>query len=539
MKTDTLHRAARTSPCRPRHGAALGAAVLGSLALFPALASTAAAAEPSARTGPPNVLFIAVDDLNDWVGALAGNPQTVTPHLDRLAGSGAVVFQRAYCPAPVCGPSRSALLSGFMPHRTGVYSNPQNMLNAELVKGHATLPEYFGRHGYRTLSSGKIFHKHFGFTPGTTDEGQWAFQEWIRESGIDKADPAHHYSRRQGLLGGKPDPTSEFREVGGSDFEWGPLLGAEEEMKDVRTARWAAEMIAQLNDDKPFFLAVGISQPHLPWIVPQQYFDRFPLESVRVPEHRLDDLDDILDASGARVFEQTDDYRWASRDPAGLRRAVQAYLAATSFADECVGIILEALARSPHRDNTIVVVLGDHGWHLGEKLRFRKATLWAEATRLPLMVRIPGMNTRQDTSRVVNLIDLYPTLVDLCGLPAKPAGSLDGRSLAPLLREPDRPWPYPTVVTGLDGRSAAVISEDWYYIDRGEGFREFYDMRADPLQWTNLARSSDPRIVAERERHAALFPDSFAPPVKRDPAGAKRGSPDPSLKPMRDQAALR
>lgn len=517
----------------------MSAAVLGSVALTPALASGAEAKAATPRSESPHVLLIAVDDLNDWVGAFAGNPQTVTPNLDRLAARGAVVFQRAYCPGPVCGPSRSALLSGLMPHRTGVYNNQQNMLNAELVKSHATLPEYFGRHGYRTLSSGKIFHKHFGSTPGTTDEGQWAFQEWVREGGLDKVDPAHHYSRGDGLLDGKPDPDSGFREGAGSEFEWGPLLGAKEDMKDVRTARWAAEMLSQLGSDKPFFMAVGFSLPHLPWIVPQEYFDRFPLESVRIPEHRLDDLDDIVDSRGAVAFEPTQDYRWASRNPELFRRTIQAYLAATSFADDCVGLVLDALERSPHRDNTIVIVFGDHGWHLGEKLRFRKATLWAEATRLPLIVRLPGMDRRRDTGRVVNLVDLYPTLIDVCGLPDRPAGALDGRSLAPLLRDPDRAWPHPTLVVEPDGKGAAVISEDWYYIDHGEGTREFYDMRADPLQWTNLMDSKDARVAAERTRHAARYPSSFAAPVKRDPAGAKRGSPDPLLKPMRDKAVLR
>jgi arylsulfatase A-like enzyme len=479
-----------------------------------------------------------VDDLNDWVGAFAGNPQTVTPHLDRMVATGAVVFQRAYCPGPVCGPARSAMLSGFMPHRTGVYNNQHNMLRADLVRTYATLPEYFGRHGYHTVSSGKIFHKHFGTQTDTTDEGQWAFHEWLREGGIDKVNPAEHYSRGEGLLGGKPDPSGEFRTSAGSEFEWGPLQGAAEDMKDLRTARWAAERLAQLRTDKPFFLAVGISQPHLPWIVPQEYFDRHPLESICIPEHRLDDLDDIVTPAGRAKFGPSEDYQWVRRDPELFRRAVQAYLAATSFADECVGRILEALEKSPHRDNTIVVVFGDHGWHLGEKLRFRKATLWAEATRLPLLVRLPGMTARQDCPRVVNLIDLYPTLVELCGLPPKLAGSLDGRSLAPLLREPARAWPHPTLVIDPQGKGAAVISEDWYYVDHGDGTREFYDMRSDPLQWTNLAQSEEPRIAAERDRLAALFPTSFAPPVASDPRGPKRGTPDPSLRTMRENLAL-
>jgi arylsulfatase A-like enzyme len=500
-----------------------------------ALAGGAAwGAEPPVR---PNVLLIAVDDLNDWVGAFAGNRQALTPHLDRFAEKGAVVFQRAYCPGPVCGPSRSALLSGFMPHRTGIYGNQQNMLNSPLVQRHATLPEYFGRNGYTTVSSGKIFHKHLGRTPGTTDEGHWAFQRWIRESGSDRVRKDGHYSRGEGLLAGKPDPSTEFRSGAGSEFEWGPLDGEEEGMKDTRTARWAAATLAELPASQPFFLAVGISQPHLPWIVPQAYFDRHPLASIQIPEHRADDLDDIRTPAGAVKFAASDDYRWVSRDPDLFRRCVQAYLAASSYADACVGIILDALERSPHRDRTVVVIFGDHGWHLGEKLRFRKATLWEEATRLPLMIRPPGATVRRDSPRVVNLIDLYPTLVELCGLPAKPPAALDGRSLVPLLRDPVAAWPHPTLVIDPGGRGAAAISETAYLIRHRDGTEEFYDMVADPKQWRNLAGARD--LAGERARLARILPEGYATPIPADRGGARRGTPDPALPAMRAAADLR
>lgn len=413
------------------------------------------------------------------------------------------------------------------------------MLNASLVQAHATLPEYFGRNGYRTISQGKIFHKHFGFTAGTTDDGHWAFEEYQREGGVDQVNPAGLYSRGKGLLAGQPDPDPAFRASEGAEFEWGPLLGDKADMRDSKTARWAAGALARPPGDEPFFLAVGFHQPHLPWFVPQEFYDRHPLDRIQLPVHRDNDLEDIRTPAGRVRFSASQDYRWLNRDPELYRRAVQAYLAAISYADECVGMVLEALERSPHRDNTIVVIFGDHGWHLGEKLRFRKATLWQEATRLPLLVRTPGMNGRRDSPRVVNLIDLYPTLVELCGLPTKPAGSLDGRSLVPLLKDPAREWPYPTLVTNSEGDGAAVISEQGYYIRYGDGTTEYYDMRADPLQWTNLSTSTDQQVASERERLAALFPAAFAAPVKNDGPGAKRGPPDPAMPPLRAAAALR
>ncbi len=194
-----------------------------------------------------------------------------------------------------------------------------------------------------------------------------------------------------------------------------------------------------------------------------------------------------------------------------------------------------------YADNTIVVIWGDHGWHLGEKLRFRKATLWAESTRLPLTIRVPGMKSRQDCSRLVNLIDLYPTLIDLCGLPAKP--EIDGRSIAPLLRDPKLPWPYPSIT--VEGESnASVRDERWYFIRYNDGTEEFYDMQRDPMQWTNLAASKDPEIRAQKARLAALYPASFVPGVPKDKKSKgdkeeQAGAPDPTIRPKRAAAQLK
>lgn len=494
---------------------------------------------------PYNVLFIAVDDLNDWVGAFGGAPQkrSATPNLDRFAKSGSVVFQQAHCAGPVCGPSRSALLSGFMPHRSGVYGNAQNMRGSELVKTHLTLPEYFSKHGYHTLSNGKIFHKH----PG--DEGHWAFDQWEDSAGGagSRPDPARLTSRRQNLLNGKPIPRPEVKREGlkegeadGTEFAWGPTRGPKEESKDWKAAEWAAAHLGKCSA-KPFFMALGISKPHLPWYVPQEYFDRHPLESIQLPDFRLDDLDDIVDPQGRVKEKPSADFHWVRQDPRLHQGAVQAYLAATSYADDCIGHVLAALEKSPARDNTIVAIWGDHGWHLGEKLRFRKATLWAESTRMPLIIRMPGMTAQQDCPRVVNLIDLFPTLIDACNLPAKPG--IDGRSIVPLLREPQKAWPHVSI-TVLGRGNASVLDERWHFIRYKDGTEEFYDMARDPMQWTNLAASKESEIVNQKRRLAASFPASFALDVAQNEGGKAEkaelaGKPDPTIRPARAAATLK
>ena len=515
--------------------------ILTALLLAPAAGMGATEASPA----PYNVLFIAIDDMNDWVGAFGGAPQaqSATPQMDKFARSGSVVFQQANCAGPICGPSRSALLSGFMPNRSGVYTNSQNMRTSGLVQTHLTLPEYFSRHGYRTLSTGKIFHKH----PG--DEGQWAYDEWVASEGGSgsRPDQDHVTSRNRNLIDGKPahfalmkSDGSEGGEGEGTEFAWGPSRGPKEESKDWKAAEWAAEQLAKPSA-KPFFLALGISKPHLPWYVPQEYFERHPLETIKLPEFRLDDLDDIVNAKGEAKFKPSSDFRWVQQDKNLFKGAVRAYQAASSFADDCVGHVLAALEKSPARDNTIVIIWGDHGWHLGEKLRFRKSTLWAESTRLPLTIRVPGMTSRQDCSRLVNLIDLFPTLIDLCGLPAKP--EIDGRSIAPLLRDPHMPWPHPSITVNGAG-NASVRDERWYYIRYRDGTEEFYDMAKDPMQWTNLATEKNPEIRSQMERLAASFPASFVPDLpgnadKKGDGEEKVGKLDPTIKSARQAANLK
>jgi arylsulfatase A-like enzyme len=468
-----------------------------------------------------NILMIAVDDLNDWVGAFGGHPQAKTPNIDRLAAK-SMVFRNASCAGPVCGPSRSALLSGFRPSRTGAYGNDTNMLDSEIVRTHATLPEYFSKHGYKTLSCGKIFHKHE--TANGFDAGQWAYDVWHDELNRGGQKEETVYSRNKGIIAGKTIENPKHKVGGGSEFSWGVTKKGKEFTQDYRTAKWFEKQL-QDQHDKPFFMLAGISKPHLSWFVPQKYYDMHPLDSIQVPEFRMDDFDDIQSKRKGREFEAQPDFLWVQEY--GLhQRAVQAYLAACSYADECIGVMLDALENSPHADNTIVVFWGDHGWHLGEKLRFRKATLWREATQLPFIVHVPGMKDRKDCFRNVNLLDIYPTLNELCGLPEK---ELDGKSFKPLLDNPELPWT-PAVTTAGKGNHS-VMAQKWHYIVRADGPEELYDLENDPMEWKNLANEESPEFDRVKTELRAFLPkeevdslpQSKEPKPKRGVAGASEG----------------
>ncbi|MFC2080006.1 sulfatase [Bacteroidota bacterium] len=450
----------------------------------------------------PNVLFIAIDDLNDWVGAFGGNPQMLTPHMDELA-SQSVVFQNANCPGPVCGPSRSALLSGYMPYTTGAYSNSNNILDSDIVQSHATLPEYFSKNGYVTISKGKIFHKHT--TNNGVDHGHWAYDIWEQEKGGGGLQEDKLYSRNKSIINGKKVENNPNSSGGGTEFSWGPTEGGKEETKDYLTAQWFAEQLKK-DHDKPFFMAVGISKPHLPWYVPEEYFDMYDLDSLKIPEYRLDDLDDIVNQDGKKMFSPSDDFLWVQQDEELFKRAVRAYMAASTYADDCVGVVLEALKKSKYADNTIIVLFGDHGWHLGEKLKFRKASLWKESTQLPLMIKLPDMESQQYCSRTVNLIDLYPTLIDLCGLPEK---ELDGESIVPLLENPEKEW-HPTTTSRGPG-AHSVISEDWHYINWGNGTEELYNLKNDKMEWNNLVRTESDEVREALGYLKKYFPENDAP----------------------------
>ena len=435
-----------------------------------------------------NVLIIAIDDLNDWVGCFGGNPQVKTPNLDAFNANGAMVMYNACSPATVCCPSRSALLTGVHAYKTGVYGNNNNLRYAPKAKDLVTLPQYFSKHGYHAISMGKIFHRHPA--PGDknnkkSDAGQWAFDEYRNTF------PGAGAISKERPVNGLPNLENEKMSYHYIAFDWGPTIGNDEtQMKDYKTAQWAAEQLQTRDfDGKPFFMAIGFSKPHLTWYVPQKYFDMYPLDEIEIPKTIANDLDDIVDRNGKKVYGPSS--AWLRAEKYGRHKeAVQAYLATITFVDDCVGVLLDGLANSKYADNTIVMLWGDHGWHLGEKQKYGKTQLWQEASRVPLMVKVPGVTPgNKQCGGVVNLIDMYPTLVELCGLPDNPNN--DGRSFAGLLQHPGMEWNDPTLTTNSYQYHRIYDGRYSYINNMNREAEELYDQSKDPMEWNNLANKPE------------------------------------------------
>lgn len=458
------------------------------------------AQEPEPPRSRPNVLFIAIDDLNDWTGALGGHPQAYTPHLDRLARRG-VLFTNAHCAAPACNPSRAALMTGVPPHRSGVYHNDQPWRKA--LPDAVTLPQYFRIHGYVPRGSGKIFHGPFP-DPPSWDE--------------------YHPSQRNTIPSSPRPPGRPLNGIPRArNFDWGPLEAADAAMGDAKVAAWITTQLTRKHD-RPFFLACGIFRPHLPWYVPAKYFERFPLEKIVLPVVKEDDLDDVPEAGRKMARPERDHPRVLAHGQ--WKAAVQGYLASIAFADAMLGTVLDALDRGPHAGNTVVVLWTDHGWHLGEKHHWRKFTLWEEATRTPLVIVAPagapglpaGTAPGGRCARPVSLIDIYPTLIDLCGL--KPRPDLTGKSLVPLLENPSAEWEGAALTTFGRGNHA-VRTERWRYIRYADGSEELYDHDRDPREWTNLA--AEPGCAEVKKNLARRLPAGNAPDAPRRAGGRGAG----------------
>ncbi len=416
---------------------------------------------PPVHAQPYNVVMITVDDLNDWVGPLGGYPGIKTPNLDRLARLG-VTFRKAYCSAPACNPSRASLLTGVRPSSSGVYHNKQPW--RPVMPDVVTLPEYFANNGYSVAGIGKIFHIPYNdltvwprFVPLPKD------REPVRKPVAGKANDS---------------------------FDWAPMPDGEDVFSDHKVVESSISFLNEQHD-KPFFLAVGVYKPHLPWYVPKKYFDLYPLDKVVVPATREDDLDDVP-PQGLLMARTRGDHEFITERNLWAN-AVQAYCASVSFVDAQIGRLLDALEQSRYRRNTIVMLVSDHGWHLGEKMHWRKFTLWEESTRVPFFAVVPGMTTGGSVSdRTVSLLDIYPTLLELCGLPANPA--LEGASIVSLLNNPKAEWERPAVTTNGLGNHA-VRSERWRYIQYHDGTEELYDHETDPHEWYNIAADPDHRDV--------------------------------------------
>jgi iduronate 2-sulfatase len=431
-----------------------------------------AVVSPAWAAEKPNVLFIAIDDLRDWVGFL-GDKHAKTPNLDKLAARG-VVFTRSYCAAPVCNPSRAALLSGLRPGSSRVYGNGTDW--REAIPDVVTLPLHFKQNGYYVCGAGKIYH---GAFPRASDWDDY-------QNGEGKARPkAKAKAKKKDVV---DDPKDG---VGGIRFK--PLAVADSAIPDYGIVDYALKQL-QTKHDKPFFLACGLHKPHMPWDVPKKYYDLFPLDKIELPPIKERDLDDVPPA-GVRMARPQGDHA-AMVKSGRWKEAIQAYRATIAYMDAQVGRLIDGLDASPYKDNTIVCFWSDHGWHLGEKEHWRKFALWEEATRSPLVFVAPGVTkagTRCD--RTVDFMGLYPTLCDLCGLSIP--NHVQGASFKSLLADPAAKWDTPAITTYLPNNHA-VRTERWRYIRYANGDEELYDHDADPHEWTNLAKS-DKHAAAKKE----------------------------------------
>ena len=473
----------------------------------------------------PNVLFLAIDDLNDWVGAAGGHSQAKTPNLDRLI-SQSVFFGNAHTAAPVCSASRHALLSGLRPSTTGWYTNSsKDRVDYERILGDTIpLPTHFKRSGYKTMAAGKIFHRGTSDVDGYDywDEARpkYKWPKWLAERG-------HGY---QGRSGGHfhpfpPDGGAIYQKyqegVSGQSLCWGALEDDDmppEGMPDEQVADWAVERLKQ-EHDRPFFLAVGFVRPHVPYTAPKEFFEMYPLETVAMPAVPPDEMDDIplLGKAMALGTLQGGDHRNVlDIGPNYWREMVRAYLACVTFVDAQAGKVLRALADSPYADNTIVVFWSDHGQHLGEKRHWRKQALWEESTRVPLAIRLPkSVNGGQSSRQAVSLLDIYPTLLDLVDLPA--VKGLEGRSLLPLLESPSARRVEPAVTT-WHYNNHSIRGQNFRYIRYRDGTEELYDHRSDPGEHRNLAADSKYKEV--RARLAAYLPKKNAVPKSIQEGGS-------------------
>jgi arylsulfatase A-like enzyme len=442
-----------------------------------ALCASFAATASALDAKQPNVLFIPVDDLNHWVGHLGRNKQTKTPNLDRLAKMG-VTFTNAHCAAPICNPSRTALLSGLRPGATGIYDNNAPFAAGAGVSAAGSLVMQFKNAGYETLGMGKLWHGGLGFP-----------EQWTATGGKERGEGAK----------------VQDRSIGGIRF--GVLEGGDEAVPDTATADYGIAELGKKHE-RPFFLTLGFHKPHMPWNVPQKYFDMHPLDQIELPPTKPDDLADIPPA-GVKMAHQSGDHarvvasgRW--------KEAVQGYLAAISYLDAQVGRVLEALEKSAYKDNTIICLWGDHGWHLGEKEHWRKFALWEEATRAPFIWVVPGVTKPGGVcARSVDFMCIYPTLCDLAGI-AKPA-HVEDANIRTLLADPAAEWTRPALTT--HGRNNhAIRTERWRYIRYADGSEELYDHSNDEYEWTNLA--AKPEHAALKQQLAAFFPKENVPAVK-------------------------
>ncbi|QDV65786.1 sulfatase [Crateriforma conspicua] len=477
------------------------------LSLIVLIAAGASCPAPLPAADRPNVLFIISDDLNTRIGCY-GDPQVQTPNLDALAQRG-VRFEHAYCQYPLCGPSRNSMLTGLYPNQTGILVNAA--IFRQSIPEQVSLPQAFRRAGYFAARIGKLYHYHVPRSMGTNgndDPASWEME--INPAGCDRLiEQPDIFSLREGSFGG----TLSWYASPRSDEQHTDGMMADE-------ACWVLERCAQ-RDDRPFFLAVGMYRPHTPYVAPKKYFDLYDVEQMPVVQNIQEDIQDVPEAALLSQKKEQDKLTDSLR-----RECIQAYYASTSFMDAQVGKILAKLDELGLADDTIVVFTSDHGYHLGEKNLWQKMSLFEQSARVPLIIAAPGRKSAVASEAPVGLVDLYPTLTELCGVPTP--SPITGQSLVPMLDDPTEPgrgWSITQVrrtqkkqtYMGYSLRTPRFRYTRWDDAKRGV---ELYDHAADPLEHTNLAAQPEfASVCLELENTltdaiSVASPDGDTPKIK-------------------------
>ena len=437
----------------------------------------------------PNILFIAIDDLSDAASCMNSAVKVPTPHIDMLANKG-TLFLNAHAQAPLCGPSRASIMTGLYPSTTGNYLMVKDSLikeGSEAAGKSIFMPEYFEQFGYKTMAVGKIYH------------------------GGDEAHTFSEYGGSFNYAGPIPKERVNYNPVGmpgksGKTMtDWGYKVPHDSLMADYNSAKWAMEKLGEKHD-KPFFLATGFFRPHVPWHVPQKWYDMFPLETIETPPYLKNDMHDVPEM-GKRVSEVPMMPTAEELIQHGnWKEMLQAYYASVAFVDAQVGKLMDALENSAYANNTIVILWSDHGYHLGEKNRVAKHSLWERASRVPLIIKDINAEGGKVSNAPVGLIDMYPTLIELCGLPK--LNQLEGNSLVPLLKNPNKKWKHPELI--FYGEGNMTVRDERYRLTRYEdNSLELYDIKKDPNEWYNLANNSKYKQTIVKLKH--FFPEQPAP----------------------------
>ena len=455
----------------------------------------------------PNVMFIAVDDMNDWIGCLGTTPAAITPNIDRLAERG-TNFTNAHTAGVFCAPSRAAVFSGQFASTTGCYDSALYFVDHPGIR---PLQVSFQKAGYRTMGTGKLFHHPAGavdmrgwdeFRVRTQRQRETGYpmDSWSDEVPFPDPKPYGTYQRTPGA----PKTNSGF-------MEFGPVPNnREKDLADTMRAQWAIDQLGK-KWNKPFFLAVGLYAPHFPNYCPQKYFDLYQREKIELPPYKSDDLDDLPENIRRQKINRSRIHKRLV-ELGAVKEALHGYLACMSYADAQIGRVLDALDASPYAKDTIIVLWSDHGYHHGEKGDWGKHTLWERTSNVPFVWAGPGVAKGATSDVTVSLIDMYPTFVELCDLPNTPH-KLEGTSIAQTLANPAKAKDRNVYLPHMFPESFAIMNMQWRYIRYKDGTEELYDVQKDPNEWNNLAEQS--KYTQIKKRLASEAPKSFAPPAKK------------------------